>query len=162
MIGRSGGAGAAGAAARQSRPRGEARSPASRSGARRKRQARRAALALGAPRGAENGIDPATIKGTGKDGRLTKEDVIAARHAPRRAGAGRAAPPPPSRCARRRVGGGRREERVKMTRLRQTIAKRLKDAQETAALLTTFNDVDMTAVMERATSTRTCSRRSTA
>jgi 2-oxoglutarate dehydrogenase E2 component (dihydrolipoamide succinyltransferase) len=55
-----------------------------------------------------------------------------------------------------------REERVKMTKLRQTIARRLKDAQNTAAMLTTFNDVDMGAVMQMRSSTRTCSRRSTA
>jgi 2-oxoglutarate dehydrogenase E2 component (dihydrolipoamide succinyltransferase) len=55
-----------------------------------------------------------------------------------------------------------REERVKMTRLRQTIARRLKEAQNTAAMLTTFNEVDMSAVMACATSTRSCSRRSTA
>jgi 2-oxoglutarate dehydrogenase E2 component (dihydrolipoamide succinyltransferase) len=67
--------------------------------------------------------------------------------APARSGACRAAPPPPA--------AGRREERVKMTRLRQTIAKRLKDAQNTAAMLTTFNDVDMTAVMEARAATRT-------
>ena len=92
----------------------------------------------------EYGIDPATVKGTGAGGRLTKEDVMAA------AQAKAAAPPPvatatvPSTVA---AGPGRNEERVKMTRLRQTIAKRLKGAQETAALLTTFNDVDMSAVM---------------
>ncbi|WP_226633343.1 2-oxoglutarate dehydrogenase complex dihydrolipoyllysine-residue succinyltransferase [Novosphingobium profundi] len=88
----------------------------------------------------EYGIDPATIKGTGKDGRITKDDVIAAAKnkpadAPASAGTVAAAP-------------ARQEERVKMTRLRQTIAKRLKSAQEDAALLTTFNDVDMSAVME--------------
>ncbi len=91
----------------------------------------------------EHGLDPATIKGTGKDGRITKEDV--------------APPPPTSRAHRLRppllrpaapAGSARKEERVKMTRLRQTIAKRLKEAQNTAAMLTTFNDVDMTAVIE--------------
>ncbi|MGL1488961.1 2-oxo acid dehydrogenase subunit E2, partial [Vibrio parahaemolyticus] len=90
-----------------------------------------------------------TIKGTGKDGRLTKEDVLAA------ASAKQASPAPaaPAAAAAAPVAAvaatpGRNEERVKMTRLRQTIAKRLKSAQETAALLTTFNDVDMSAVME--------------
>jgi 2-oxoglutarate dehydrogenase E2 component (dihydrolipoamide succinyltransferase) len=94
----------------------------------------------------EYGIDPSTVKGTGKDGRLTKEDVMAA------AAAKQASPAPaisaPAAAPAAAVSGGRNEERVKMTRLRQTIAKRLKSAQETAALLTTFNDVDMTAVME--------------
>ncbi|QOV93128.1 2-oxoglutarate dehydrogenase complex dihydrolipoyllysine-residue succinyltransferase [Novosphingobium sp. ES2-1] len=94
----------------------------------------------------EYGIDPSTVKGTGKDGRLTKEDVMAA------AAAKQASPAPavsaPAAAPAAAVSGGRNEERVKMTRLRQTIAKRLKSAQETAALLTTFNDVDMSAVME--------------
>jgi 2-oxoglutarate dehydrogenase E2 component (dihydrolipoamide succinyltransferase) len=90
----------------------------------------------------ELGIDPSKIKGTGKDGRLTKEDVVAAaKGAPTQPVAATAvATPAPA--------GARQEERVKMTRLRQTIAKRLKGAQDTAALLTTFNDVDMSAVME--------------
>jgi 2-oxoglutarate dehydrogenase E2 component (dihydrolipoamide succinyltransferase) len=92
----------------------------------------------------EYGVDPATITGTGKDGRITKDDVVAA--------AGKSAP-----AAQPALDGGpaaaaepssRREERVRMTRLRQTIAKRLKEAQNTAAMLTTFNDVDMTAVIE--------------
>ncbi|MEX0342882.1 MAG: 2-oxoglutarate dehydrogenase complex dihydrolipoyllysine-residue succinyltransferase [Erythrobacter sp.] len=92
----------------------------------------------------EHGVDPSTIKGTGKDGRLTKEDVIAA--AKNKGAPGGAAPAPAAAPAS--TGGERREERVKMTRMRQTIAKRLKGAQENAALLTTFNDVDMSAVME--------------
>ena len=92
----------------------------------------------------EHGLDPTKIKGTGKDGRLTKEDVVAAaKGAPTPSAdvAALAAPAPAAAHARQ-------EERVKMTRLRQTIAKRLKSAQDTAALLTTFNDVDMSAVME--------------
>ncbi|MEZ5736276.1 MAG: 2-oxoglutarate dehydrogenase complex dihydrolipoyllysine-residue succinyltransferase [Novosphingobium sp.] len=98
----------------------------------------------------EYGIDPSTVKGTGKDGRLTKEDIVAAAHAkqgstPAPAAAEAPAPSPAPAAA---PAGERREERVKMTRLRQTIAKRLKEAQDTAALLTTFNDVDMTAVIE--------------
>jgi 2-oxoglutarate dehydrogenase E2 component (dihydrolipoamide succinyltransferase) len=92
----------------------------------------------------EHGVDPSTIKGTGKDGRLTKEAVIAAANAKRDGGAAPAASSAPPAA----TGGERREERVKMTRMRQTIAKRLKGAQENAALLTTFNDVDMAAVME--------------
>lgn len=97
----------------------------------------------------EHGVDPATIKGTGKDGRITKDDVAAAAsaRAPAPAPAASAAPATPSVAA----STGRREERVRMTRLRQTIAKRLKDAQNTAAMLTTFNDVDMTAVIEART-----------
>lgn len=94
----------------------------------------------------EHGVDPSSIKGTGKDGRLTKEDVLAA------AKAKEASPTPavsaPATPAPTSTGGERRSERVKMTRLRQTIAKRLKSAQENAALLTTFNDVDMSAVIE--------------
>lgn len=93
----------------------------------------------------ELGIDPSKIKGTGKDGRLTKEDVIAAAKgapAPATTSASTATP------AASAPAGARQEERVKMTRLRQTIAKRLKSAQDTAALLTTFNDVDMSAVIE--------------
>ena len=96
----------------------------------------------------EHGIDPATVKGTGKDGRLTKEDVLAAAVAKQAAPAPAVAAAAPAQAPAPVVSGGRNEERVKMTRLRQTIAKRLKQAQETAAMLTTFNDVDMSAVME--------------
>jgi 2-oxoglutarate dehydrogenase E2 component (dihydrolipoamide succinyltransferase) len=100
----------------------------------------------------EFGLDPSKIKGTGKDGRLTKDDVLnAARSQPEpvaeaapAAPAAQAAAPAPAATA---VAGERREERVRMTRLRKTIAARLKEAQNTAALLTTFNDVDMTEVM---------------
>ena len=89
----------------------------------------------------ELGIDPSKIKGTGKDGRLTKEDVVAAaKGAPVPAAAAVAAVATPAVA-------GRAEERVRMTRLRQTVAKRLKMAQETAALLTTFNDCDMSEVI---------------
>ena len=93
----------------------------------------------------EHGVDPSNIKGTGKDGRLTKEDVIAAGKAkgdPAPASSATSPAPAPA------TTGERREERVKMTRMRQTIAKRLKGAQDNAALLTTFNDCDMSAVME--------------
>jgi 2-oxoglutarate dehydrogenase E2 component (dihydrolipoamide succinyltransferase) len=100
----------------------------------------------------EHGVDPTQIKGTGRDGRLTKEDVLAAAEAKKTDGpstsSGRADEAIESKPARPEPVEGRREERVRMTRLRQTIAKRLKSAQDTAALLTTFNDCDMTAVIE--------------
>src|SRR5688500_14273346 len=101
----------------------------------------------------EHHLDPSRIKGTGKDGRLTKDDVLAAaakakEAAPPPPPPAAASPPPPPPPAARPASGERREERVRMTRLRQTVARRLKEAQNTAALLTTFNDVDMTAVME--------------
>ena len=97
---------------------------------------------------AESGVEPASVTGSGKDGRLTKADMLAAIEraaatpipvAQPAAGASLRAPAPPDDAAR--------EERVKMTRLRQTIARRLKEAQNTAAMLTTFNEVDMSAVM---------------
>jgi len=93
----------------------------------------------------EYGVDPSSIKGTGKDGRLTKEDVIAAA---KNKDDSASSAPTPSAAPATVSSGERREERVKMTRMRQTIAKRLKGAQDNAALLTTFNDVDMSAVME--------------
>jgi 2-oxoglutarate dehydrogenase E2 component (dihydrolipoamide succinyltransferase) len=95
----------------------------------------------------DNQVDPSTVQGSGKDGRLTKEDVVAAASARTEAKApAQAVAPAPAAGAS--SAGDRREERVRMTRLRQTVAKRLKEAQNTAAMLTTFNDVDMTAVME--------------
>jgi 2-oxoglutarate dehydrogenase E2 component (dihydrolipoamide succinyltransferase) len=100
----------------------------------------------------EYGIDPSSVKGTGKDGRLTKEDIVHAAAAKQEEA--RQAPPPAAEApspapspGSAQAGGERREERVKMTRLRQTIARRLKDAQNTAALLTTFNDCDMSEVI---------------
>jgi 2-oxoglutarate dehydrogenase E2 component (dihydrolipoamide succinyltransferase) len=98
----------------------------------------------------EHGLDPTQIKGTGKDGRLTKENVQAAIDAAR---AKAPAPSAPAQAGTQLAAptGGRKEERVRMTRLRQTIATRLKEAQNTAAMLTTFNDVDMSAVMEART-----------
>ncbi len=97
---------------------------------------------------AESGIDAATMPGSGKDGRVTKGDMLAAieraaaQPTPLAAPAAAVqvrAPSPPDDASR--------EERVRMTRLRATIAKRLKDAQNTAAMLTTFNEVDMSHVM---------------
>jgi 2-oxoglutarate dehydrogenase E2 component (dihydrolipoamide succinyltransferase) len=95
---------------------------------------------------AETGMDPSAVPGTGKDGRVTKGDMMAAIE--------RAAAQPtpvPQTAAQVRAPSpaddAAREERVKMTRLRQTIARRLKEAQNTAAMLTTFNEVDMSAVM---------------
>ncbi|WP_422004856.1 2-oxoglutarate dehydrogenase complex dihydrolipoyllysine-residue succinyltransferase [Pyruvatibacter mobilis] len=93
----------------------------------------------------ENDIDPAAIEGTGKDGRLLKSDVQAALDAKTEAPAPAPASTPRAPVA---VEDAPREERVRMTRLRKTIAKRLKDAQNTAAMLTTFNEVDMGAVMD--------------
>ena len=81
----------------------------------------------------ENNIDVKSVKGSGKDGRILKGDLISLM----------GVNPPPSE---RKIKYGQ-EERIKMTRLRQTIAKRLKQAQENAALLTTFNEVDMTNIM---------------
>ena len=89
---------------------------------------------------AETGLDASTVAGTGKDGRVTKGDALAALEARASAPVAVAAPSAPR-------APSEREERVKMTRLRQTIARRLKEAQNTAAMLTTFNEVDMTAVM---------------
>jgi 2-oxoglutarate dehydrogenase E2 component (dihydrolipoamide succinyltransferase) len=98
----------------------------------------------------EHGLDPSKIKGTGKDGRLTKDDVLAAAKSKESppAPAPASAAPPSAPATAQTAAGERREERVRMSRLRQTVATRLKEAQNTAAMLTTFNDVDMTAVME--------------
>jgi 2-oxoglutarate dehydrogenase E2 component (dihydrolipoamide succinyltransferase) len=95
----------------------------------------------------EFGLDPTRIKGTGKDGRLTKEDVLAAAKTGGEEAAVAAPAPEPSVPVAAVAAPARGEERVRMTRLRQTVARRLKEAQETAALLTTFNDVDMSEVM---------------
>ncbi|MEO0910805.1 MAG: 2-oxoglutarate dehydrogenase complex dihydrolipoyllysine-residue succinyltransferase, partial [Pseudomonadota bacterium] len=91
---------------------------------------------------AESNIDPASVAGSGKRGQILKEDVISAKSAPA------PAPVPAAARAPSSEDDAPREERVRMTRLRQTIARRLKDAQNTAAMLTTFNEVDMSAVME--------------
>ncbi|MFT0860677.1 2-oxoglutarate dehydrogenase complex dihydrolipoyllysine-residue succinyltransferase [Ancylobacter sp. G4_0304] len=91
---------------------------------------------------AETGLNLSLLAGSGKDGRVTKGDALAALANPPAA-----APAPVQVRAPSAPADASREERVKMTKLRQTIAKRLKDAQNTAAMLTTFNDVDMSAVM---------------
>jgi 2-oxoglutarate dehydrogenase E2 component (dihydrolipoamide succinyltransferase) len=94
---------------------------------------------------AEAGISRDQVTGTGRDGRVMKEDVAKALEAGKKASnpAPAAAPRAPSTAQ-----DASREERVKMTRLRQTIARRLKDSQNTAAMLTTYNEVDMTEIME--------------
>ena len=95
---------------------------------------------------AETGIDAAAVPGTGKDGRVTKGDMLAAIE---RAAAQPTPVAAPAAAIQVRAPSpaddAAREERVRMTRLRQTIARRLKDAQNTAAMLTTFNEVDMSA-----------------
>ena len=103
---------------------------------------------------AEASIDVAAVAGSGKDGRVTKGDVVDFLDAKKAATAPAPAPSPapaptptPSPRAPAPVDQAGREERVKMTRLRATIARRLKEAQNTAAMLTTFNEVDMSAVM---------------
>ncbi len=105
---------------------------------------------------AENNLDPKSIPATGKDGRLTKEDVVNFMEGRTKVMAGPAAAQPLSPAAPAAPKAAApvsaraadpREERVKMTRLRRRIAERLKDAQNTAAILTTFNEVDMTAIL---------------
>jgi 2-oxoglutarate dehydrogenase E2 component (dihydrolipoamide succinyltransferase) len=113
----------------------------------------------------ENKLDPGAIPASGKDGRLTKSDVVeflgkqpnggtgsSQVAAPEAKQAPAAAPAPAARAptpvARPTSPGGRSEQRVPMTRLRQRIAQRLVDAQSTQALLTSFNEVDLTAVQE--------------
>jgi 2-oxoglutarate dehydrogenase E2 component (dihydrolipoamide succinyltransferase) len=95
---------------------------------------------------AESGVDPAKVPASGKDGRVTKGDMLAA-IATGGQPASAAAPAPAQVRAPSAPDDASREERVKMTKLRQTIARRLKEAQATAAMLTTFNEVDMTNVM---------------
>jgi len=97
----------------------------------------------------ESGVDPAGVAGSGKDGRVTKGDMLAAIATGTAAAAPASAPAPAPAVVRvpSVAGDASREERVRMTKLRQTIARRLKDAQNTAAMLTTFNEVDMGAVM---------------
>ena len=93
---------------------------------------------------AENDLSAGDVTGSGKDGRVMKEDVLKALSEPRPA----ASAPAPAARAPVSADDADREERVKMTRLRQTIARRLKEAQNTAAMLTTYNEVDMTGIMD--------------
>jgi 2-oxoglutarate dehydrogenase E2 component (dihydrolipoamide succinyltransferase) len=95
----------------------------------------------------ENGIDPNSIAGTGKGGRVTKEDVVAAVEAKKNAPAAAAKPAAAAAAAPVVATGDRTEKRVPMTRLRAKIAERLVEAQSSMAMLTTFNEVDMTEVM---------------
>jgi len=90
---------------------------------------------------ADNNLDASSVSGSGKRGQVLKGDVLAALAAPV------IAPVPVAMRAPSPTDDASREERVRMTKLRQTIARRLKDAQNTAAMLTTFNEVDMTEVM---------------
>ena len=94
----------------------------------------------------EQKVDPASVSGTGVRGQVLKGDVINAIAGGVTAPAG-SAPQPAAKRPASAPDDAAREERVRMTKLRQTIARRLKDAQNTAAMLTTFNDVDMSAVM---------------
>ncbi|MBK61322.1 MAG: dihydrolipoyllysine-residue succinyltransferase [Pseudomonas sp.] len=94
----------------------------------------------------ENGIDPNRVKGTGKDGRVTKEDLVAAIEAKKSAPAA-SKPAASTAAAPVAAGGDRTEKRVPMTRLRAKVAERLVEAQSNMAMLTTFNEVDMTEVM---------------
>ena len=98
---------------------------------------------------AETGMDPATVPGSGKAGRVTKGDMLAAieRAAAQPTPVSTPAASVPQMRAPSPADDAAREERVRMTRLRQTIARRLKEAQNNAAMLTTFNEVDMTEVM---------------
>jgi 2-oxoglutarate dehydrogenase E2 component (dihydrolipoamide succinyltransferase) len=98
----------------------------------------------------EGGINPASIAGTGKDGRVTKEDAlaaVAAKGAIAAAPAAKPSAPAPAAAAAFFSGGDRVEKRVPMTRLRAKVAERLVEAQSSMAMLTTFNEVDMTEVM---------------
>ncbi|MEQ8266927.1 MAG: 2-oxoglutarate dehydrogenase complex dihydrolipoyllysine-residue succinyltransferase [Parvibaculum sp.] len=95
---------------------------------------------------AENDLDVSKIEGTGKGGRVTKEDAETAAQS-KGEPKSEARAPAPVQAPAARPDNAAREERVKMTRLRKTIATRLKEAQNTAAMLTTFNEVDLTSIM---------------
>jgi 2-oxoglutarate dehydrogenase E2 component (dihydrolipoamide succinyltransferase) len=94
---------------------------------------------------AEKGLSPDQVTGTGRDGRIMKEDVMKAVATPAPAPAPAAAPAPRAPVP---ADDAAREERVRMTKLRQTIARRLKEAQNTAAMLTTYNEADMGGIMD--------------
>lgn len=97
----------------------------------------------------ENGIDPATLVGTGKGGRVTKEDAVAAVEAKKSGAAAPAAKPAAAAAAPVvTAAGDRTEKRVPMTRLRAKVAERLVEAQSSMAMLTTFNEVNMKPIME--------------
>ena len=96
----------------------------------------------------DNGLDASLIKGTGKDGRITKADALAAKANPPKAAPAPAEKAPAPAAPKAPRDTGPREDRVRMTRIRQTIARRLKDAQNTAAMLTTYNEADMSAIMD--------------
>jgi len=96
---------------------------------------------------AEAGLTEAKVQGTGRDGRIMKDDVAKAAAAAASAAVPASSAPASAPRAPSPAEDAAREERVKITRLRQTIARRLKDAQNTAAILTTYNEVDMSAVM---------------
>ena len=97
----------------------------------------------------EAGLTPAQVTGTGRDGRIMKDDVARTTTTPAPVAAPAPVAPSPVAMPRAPIPAddAAREERVKMTRLRATVARRLKDAQNTAAMLTTYNEVDMSAVM---------------
>ncbi|QJF52462.1 2-oxoglutarate dehydrogenase complex dihydrolipoyllysine-residue succinyltransferase [Roseobacter ponti] len=137
------GEGSAAAAPPESSEASEPAAPAASSGGKDTEDAPSAKKAM-----AEAGISRDQVTGSGRDGRVMKEDVEAAIAAAGSAAKGGGAPAAPA-APRAPVAApdAEREERVKMTRLRQTIARRLKDSQNTAAMLTTYNEVDMTEVM---------------
>jgi len=143
-----GGAKPAAAAPAAAKPAPAASAPAMAAPAAPKSQATDAPLAPSVRKlAAESGVDAATVPGSGKDGRVTKGDMLAAIEQ------AAAQPVPVSQPAAVQMRApspaddAAREERVKMTRLRQTIARRLKEVQNTAAMLTTFNEVDMSHLM---------------
>ena len=141
VLGLLGGAGAAAAAAPAPTAKPAAAAPAA--------AAAPVLMPSAAKIAADRGIDPATLAGTGKDGRITKGDVLAATPAAAPAPAPKPAAPTPAAKAPApaTAPGSRGVRREKMSRLRTTIARRLKDAQNTAAILTTFNEIDMSAAM---------------
>ncbi|MXS19029.1 2-oxoglutarate dehydrogenase complex dihydrolipoyllysine-residue succinyltransferase [Pseudomonas oryzihabitans] len=96
----------------------------------------------------ENGIDPATLVGTGKGGRITKEDAVAAVEAKKSGAAAPAAKPAAAAAPVVTAAGDRTEKRVPMTRLRAKVAERLVEAQSSMAMLTTFNEVNMKPIMD--------------